>query len=104
MSKQPVQVDIDQEHLLIKWSDGDQTRHSMAHLRKHCPCATCRVEREKLEGKGPVLRVISGPVPQEQQARILEFSPVGRYALSFVWNDRHSTGIYTYDFLLENQE
>lgn len=48
---------------------------------------------------GPVLRVIDGPVPAEQQARVVEFSPVGRYALSFRWNDGHTTGIYSYEFL-----
>ncbi len=75
----------------------------MNELRKRCPCATCRSERDKMDKPGLSLRVISGPVPETAEARILEFSPVGRYALSFVWNDGHSTGIYTYDFLLKNQ-
>ena len=26
-------------------------------------------------------------------------APVGNYAISIVWSDRHSTGIYRFDFL-----
>lgn len=104
MSSQPVSVELanDSGHLVIEWSDGVTTNHSMQQLRKECPCATCRSERDKMQAKGPTLRVISGPVPTEKTARIVEFSPVGRYALSFVWNDGHSTGIYTYEFLKQN--
>lgn len=48
---------------------------------------------------GPVLRVLDASAPTLKEAEVLEFSPVGRYALSFVFNDGHSTGIYTFDFL-----
>ncbi|NIT12675.1 MAG: DUF971 domain-containing protein, partial [Candidatus Dadabacteria bacterium] len=27
--------------------------------------------------------------------------PVGQYALRFYWSDRHSTGIYTFQFIRE---
>jgi DUF971 family protein len=97
----PLDVKLDHEpgFLSIRWSDGLTTRHSMAQLRKDCPCATCNKEREKIATPGPVLRVIQSSGPTVQEARVLEFSPVGRYALSFLFNDGHSTGIYTYDFL-----
>jgi DUF971 family protein len=85
----------------ISWMDGATTKHSMAQLRKECPCANCRIEREKLAKPGPVLRVLDAGAPTLQKAEILEFSPVGRYALAFVFNDGHSTGIYTFDFLKE---
>jgi DUF971 family protein len=29
------------------------------------------------------------------------YTMVGRYAISFVWSDGHSTGIYPYEYLLE---
>lgn len=51
---------------------------------------------------GPVLRVIDSSTPAASEAQILEFSPVGRYALAFVFNDGHSGGIYTFDFLKQN--
>ena len=48
-----------------------------------------------------MLRVIDSSAPTPQKAEIVEFSPVGRYALAFLFNDGHSTGIYTFDFLRE---
>lgn len=97
----PRELELDEQpgYLTITWMDGGRTRHSMAQLRKDCPCATCNREREKISAPGPVLRVIQSTAPVVQEARVLEFSPVGRYALSFVFNDGHSTGIYTFDFL-----
>lgn len=99
--QRPREVKLDEEpgFLTIGWTDGTLTRHSMAQLRKDCPCATCNREREKIATPGPVLRVIQSAAPVVAEARVLEFSPVGRYALSFLFNDGHSTGIYTYDFL-----
>ena len=94
-----LKLDSEPGFLTITWTDGSATRHAMAQLRKDCPCATCNTERAKITKPGPVLRVIQSGAPAVQEARILEFSPVGRYALSFVFNDGHSTGIYTYDFL-----
>lgn len=100
----PRDLKLDEEpgYLTIVWTDGKSTRHSMAQLRKDCPCANCNKEREKLapkKGAMPMLRVIQSGTPVVQEARVLEFSPVGRYALNFAFNDGHSTGIYTYDFL-----
>lgn len=96
-----LKLDDEPGYLTILWADGKRTRHSMAQLRKDCPCANCNREREKLSAKGklPMLRVIQSGAPAVQEARVLEFSPVGRYALNFVFNDGHSTGIYTFDFL-----
>lgn len=49
------------------------------------------------------LRVIQSSTPAVAEARIQQVVPVGRYALSFRWNDGHQTGIYSYEFLLEHQ-
>jgi DUF971 family protein len=88
----------------LRWSDGTVTHHSLALLRRLCPCATCRTEREKMQAKGPVLRVIKegGPSPESAQAESV--TPVGRYALNFRWNDGHNTGIYSYEFLQQHAE
>ena len=97
---QPTGFEIKPGQLEIRWSDGRTTEHSMAELRRQCPCATCRVERDKLEtpAKGLAsLRVIQSTTPTVSQAQILEVLPMGRYALSFRWNDGHATGIYSYD-------
>lgn len=97
-----VKLDEEKGNIIISWMDGTTTHHSMSQLRKKCPCANCNIERQKIEAPGPVLRVISSDTPPVQVAKIVEFSPVGRYALAFVFNDGHSTGIFTYDFLKEN--
>lgn len=92
--------------LELRWKDGQTTFNTYADLRRKCPCATCRTEREKIEAKsskGMLLRVINAPGPVVQTAQIMEVSPIGRYALSFRFNDGHQTGIYTYDFLYENR-
>jgi prepilin-type processing-associated H-X9-DG protein len=98
----PKAVNINNDGTIsISWMDGATTKHSMAQLRRDCPCAHCRIEREKLKAPGPVLRVLDSSAPSPQKAEIVEFSPVGRYALNFLFNDGHSTGIYTFDFLKE---
>ena len=100
---QPTGFEIKASQLDIRWSDGRTTQHSTADLRRQCPCATCRVERDKLDTptKGLAsLRVIQSSTPTVTQAEILEVIPIGRYALSFRWNDGHATGIYSYDMLL----
>ncbi len=94
-----VKLDEEKGTLAIDWMDGTTTRHSMSELRRKCPCANCNIEREKMKKPGPVLRVIDSGTPNVQEAKIVEFSPVGRYALAFVFNDGHSTGIFTHDFL-----
>ncbi|MBN9419958.1 MAG: DUF971 domain-containing protein [Candidatus Eremiobacteraeota bacterium] len=99
---QPTGFDLKPGQLDIRWSDGQTTQHSMAELRRQCPCATCIVERDKLEtpAKGLAsLRVIQSDKPTVSQAQILEVVPIGRYALSFRWNDGHATGIYAYNVL-----
>ncbi len=105
-NQQPKGFELDESagELRISWTDGKQTRHSMNDLRRLCPCATCRTEREKMQNQTSLssLRVISSAAPTVDQARILKVIPVGRYALSFGWNDGHHTGIYSYQFLLEH--
>lgn len=100
------ELDPAKGELHIVWTDGTQTRHQMSQLRRLCPCANCRTEREKMkesQGRLTSLRVLSSSAPAVTEAAILEVTPVGRYALSFRWNDGHTTGIYTYDFLREHQ-
>ena len=57
---------------------------------------------EAKAGKAPLLRIIKDAGPTPTRAQIDKLTPVGRYALTFVWNDGHNTGIYSYDFLREH--
>jgi DUF971 family protein len=73
----------------IEWSDGVTTRYTMRGLRGWCPCAECQGhsgERRFVNTVDPRLAAIEG---------------VGRYAVRFVWEDGHQTGMYPYAYLRE---
>jgi DUF971 family protein len=85
----------------IDWKDGHHSAWTFGWLRLACPCATCHEEREK-SGRAPgepksqpaaLLPMYQAP------ARPLVVTPVGRYAISFEWNDGHKSGIYSWDYL-----
>ena len=40
-------------------------------------------------------------VPGKRNVMILEVHPIGNYAVRLVFDDMHSTGIYSWDYLLE---
>jgi len=85
----------------IDWVDGHRSAWSFAWLRDACPCATC-VEERKAEG-----RKIGQPKPKPTAvlpmytapAKPASAHPVGRYAIQFNWQDGHSGGIYSWDYL-----
>jgi DUF971 family protein len=85
----------------IDWKDGHRSSWTFAWLRDACPCATCHEERGAI-GRNP-----GEPKPQppallqmyKAPARPESVSPVGRYAISFRWNDGHQSGIYSWDYL-----
>jgi ATP-binding protein involved in chromosome partitioning len=79
------------QELLIHWSDGKTATLKTYDLRINCPCAQCIDEMTGIRRLDPA--AISPDVwPQE-------ISPVGRYALNFLWSDGHSSGIYTFEHL-----
>ena len=85
--------------LEIDWSDGHKSAWSFAWLREACPCATCNEERTKSgrkagQPKQTAVLPIFAPPPRPASAH-----PVGRYALQFNWQDGHSGGIYSWEYL-----
>lgn len=89
------------EGMDIEWKDSHRSHYSFAWLRDACPCATCNEEREQTGRKiGQSPKSKAGALPMyKDPARPLEITPVGRYAITFHWNDGHTTGIYSWDFL-----
>jgi DUF971 family protein len=87
--------------LEIDWQDGHRSAWSFAWLREACPCATC-VEQRNLEGRKPgqakakstELLPMYTPPPKPASAHA-----VGRYAIQFNWQDGHSGGIYSWEYL-----
>lgn len=86
-------LDEDRHALLISWSDGHESVHPYADLRRACPCAWCAGEG------GQPGTVDERTEFSEQQTTIYEVVPVGRYGLTPVWGDGHRTGIFTYERL-----
>lgn len=84
----------------ITWADGHSSHYDFPFLREQCPCATCNDERAKKESMAsmnlqtsPLLQMYK-PKPKAQSA-----TQVGSYAIQIAFNDGHSTGIYSYDYL-----
>ena len=86
---------ISATELSILWGDAHEGRHTMQTLRKCCPCAGCKQERETNEG------MITLPVLRPGEFDLRAIQPVGNYALQLIWGDGHQTGIYTFDYLRE---
>ena len=82
---------IDDEKLQITWEDDHVSRYSFSHLRRHCPCASCKDEFSGESLLDPET------IPKDLKATRSEV--VGNYALSFAFADGHGTGIYTFENL-----
>src|SRR6185369_3728192 len=90
----PLAIRRDGDRLLIDWNDGVRCFYNWTHLRKNCPCAGCREEREKPPEPFHILKP-SELAPLTPTSMV----PMGRYAYKIVWSDGHDTGIYTLEFL-----
>jgi DUF971 family protein len=93
----PRKVSLGGEQVAIEWSDGHRSVFHNKDLREACPCAMCKGEPPAI-GVSRVIPLI--PAAPEGVAAV-KYAMVGRYAVSFVWSDGHSTGIYPYEYLLE---
>lgn len=95
----PVMMRKDGGHLVIEWSDGRRCRLSWSELRRQCPCAACREEREKPPEPFRILseKELARTGPPQPAA----MAPVGYYAYRITWDDGHDTGIYTIENLRE---
>ena len=92
----PTALKGDREALEITWSDGAVHRLTWAALRKHCPCATCRVKRDE---PPPVFNILK---PEEAApVRATKMEPIGNYAYHIHFTDGHTSGIYSFELLRE---
>jgi DUF971 family protein len=90
--------------LEIDWQDGHRSAWTFAWLRDACPCATC-VDERKNEGRriGQPKSKPSELLPMyKAPAKPASAHGVGRYALQFNWQDGHSGGIYSWEYLRRN--
>lgn len=91
----PVDIQHIGDELAIKWDDATESFISLETLRRACPCAECKGERDVMGNlyKGPE-RVLT---PSAFQLRGLTM--VGTYAVQPSWGDGHNSGIYPFDYL-----
>ncbi|MBK1881593.1 DUF971 domain-containing protein [Luteolibacter pohnpeiensis] len=83
------------EEFALSFSDATEVYLPLAMLRRACPCAKCQGEPDAL---GRVVRplVEHGPGAFEMS----HYQVIGGYAIQPFWKDGHSSGIYSYEYLL----
>src|SRR4051812_13943109 len=79
--------------MLVEWNQGERYALPFFELRFLCPCAGCVDEHT---GERTLKREALA-----SDIRPLGVQTVGRYAVQVSWSDRHETGMYHYDRLLE---
>jgi len=86
---EPVEVRHEKgaRRVVVTWDDDHVSPYPLDYLRSWCPCAAC--QGHALKARYLELR--------DQELAAIE--PVGNYALTPVWQDGHSTGIYSFRLL-----
>ena len=79
----------DRKVLSVAFDNGDSFALPAEYLRVKSPSA-------EVQGHSPDERKT---VPGKRNVMILEVNPVGNYAVRLVFDDMHSTGIYSWDYL-----
>lgn len=82
------------DELAIVYGDHTEDYIPLEKVRKCCPCAVCQGEPDVL---GRVVK--QGVQYTKHSFSVTKIEFVGGYALQFFWQDGHSTGIYSYDYL-----
>jgi DUF971 family protein len=81
----------DRRTLTVAFDSGDSFDLAAEYLRVKSPSA-------EVQGHSPDERKT---VPGKKNVMILEVQAVGNYAVRLVFDDMHSTGIFSWDYLLE---
>ncbi len=81
----------DKKMLTVAFEGGERFALPAEYLRVKSPSA-------EVQGHSPDERKT---VPGKRNVMILEVQPVGNYAIRLVFDDMHSTGIFSWDYLLE---
>jgi len=81
----------DRRHLTVSFDNGESFELSAEYLRVRSPSA-------EVQGHAPTERKT---VAGKKNVAILEVQPVGNYAVRLVFDDLHSTGIYSWPYLRE---
>lgn len=81
----------DRKALTVSFDDGESFNLAAEYLRVRSPSA-------EVQGHSPSeRRTVAG----KQDVQILEIHPIGNYAVRLVFDDMHSTGIFSWEYLFE---
>jgi DUF971 family protein len=81
----------DRKALTVAFEGGESFELAAEYLRVRSPSA-------EVQGHSPSeRRTVAG----KENVQILELHPVGNYAVRLVFDDMHSTGIFSWDYLHE---
>lgn len=81
----------DRKSLAVAFDNGERFELPAEFLRVKSPSA-------EVQGHSPDERKT---VPGKRDVMILEIQPIGNYAVRLVFDDMHSTGIYSWDYFAE---
>ena len=98
----PLRLDLKRdEKLTIAWQDGAVCVYPLVTLRKMCPCATCKEERESAATRPKTSLTVLPDAFAGGTPTVVDAQLVGNYALKITWSDQHDTGIYSFQYLRE---
>jgi DUF971 family protein len=86
-----VRLRKDRAVLVVTFDNGETAELTAEYLRVRSPSA-------EVQGHSPSERKT---VAGKRNVKILEVHPVGNYAVRLVFDDMHSTGIFSWDYLHE---
>jgi DUF971 family protein len=88
-ASEPVEIRHERaaRRVVVTWEDGHVSAFPLDYLRSWCPCAMCQGH----SAQASYLAL--------QGQELVHLDGVGNYAVSFTWQDGHSTGIYSFRLL-----
>ncbi len=90
-----IKLSLTAQTLAIDWQDGHRSEFELGRLRRVCPCATCRTERDTPPTSLRILNLPAGVGKIE----VIDAELMGHYAINLKWSDGHNSGIFDYKFL-----
>jgi DUF971 family protein len=81
----------DRAALIVTFDNGEHFELPAEYLRVKSPSA-------EVQGHSPDERKT---VPGKRNVLVLEVHPIGNYAVRLVFDDMHSTGIYSWDYFVD---
>ncbi|MDH5710807.1 MAG: DUF971 domain-containing protein [Gammaproteobacteria bacterium] len=89
----PTDINLHQQSRVLELTYEDGTRYKL-------PCEYLRVYSPSAEvtGHGPGQEILQ---LNKEEVNITGIEPQGNYAIKLIFDDKHDTGIYTWEYLYE---